>query len=156
MRSLYAIVLASALFVFPGVLTSDAQEKKLQRSELPAAVQKTVDEQSKGATIKGFSTEVEDGKRIYEVQLTVNGHGKDISMDPQGHIQEIEEETPLESLPPAVRDGLTKAAGKGTIRKVESLTKNGKLVAYEAAVKIGTKNSEVQVGPDGKKLAHPE
>ena len=133
-----------------------AQEKKLQRSELPPAVQKTVDEHSKGATVKGFSTEVEDGKKIYEVQLTVNGHGKDVSMDAQGHVLEIEEETSLESLPAAVRDGLTKAAGKGTIRKVESLTKNGKLVAYEAAVKTGTKNSEVQVGPDGKKLAHPE
>jgi uncharacterized membrane protein YkoI len=156
MRSLFAIVLVSALFVFAGVLPSDAQEKKLQRSELPAAVQKTVDEQSKGSTIKGFSTEAEDGKKIYEVQLTVNGHGKDISMDPQGHVLEIEEETPLETLSPAVRDGLTKAAGKGTIRKVESLTKNGKLVAYEAAVKTGTKNSEVQVGPDGEKLAHPE
>jgi hypothetical protein len=77
-------------------------------------------------------------------------------MDAQGHVLEIEEEMTLESLPAAVRDGLTKAAGKGTIRKVESLTKNGKLVAYEAAVKTGTKNSEVQVGPDGKKLAHPE
>lgn len=133
-----------------------AQEKKLQRSELPPAVQKTVDEQSKGATVKGFSTEVEDGKKIYEAQLTVNGHGKDVSMDAQGHVLEVEEETSLESLPAAVRDGLTKAAGKGTIQKVESLTKNGRLVAYEAAVKTGTKNSEVQVGPDGKKLAHPE
>ena len=156
MNGLSKVALVSALSVLTAVLPTHAQEKKLQRSDLPAAVQKTVDEQSKGATIKGFSTEVEDGKKIYEVQLTVNGHGKDISMDPQGHVLEIEEETLLESLPPAVRDGLTKAAGKGTIRKVESLTKNGKLVAYEAAVKTGTKNSEVQVGPDGKKLAHPE
>jgi uncharacterized membrane protein YkoI len=137
-------------------LQLNAQEKKLQRSDLPAAVQKTVDEQSKGATIKGFSTEVEDGKKIYEVQLMVNGHNKDISMDPQGRVMEIEEETRAASLPPAVKDGLTKAAGKGTILKVETLTKNGKLVAYEAAVKTGTKNSEVQVGPDGKKLAHEE
>jgi uncharacterized membrane protein YkoI len=156
MNGLSKVALVSALSVLTAVLPAHAQEKKLQPSDLPAAVQKTVDEQSKGATIKGFSTEVEDGKKIYEVQLTVNGHGKDISMDPQGHVLEIEEETLLESLPPAVRDGLTKAAGKGTIRKVESLTKNGKLVAYEAAVKTGTKNSEVQVGPDGKKLAHPE
>ena len=156
MNGLSKVGLVLALSVLTAVLPTHAQEKKLQRSDLPAAVQKTVDEQSKGATIKGFSTEVEDGKKIYEVQLTVNGHGKDISMDPQGHVLEIEEETPLESLSPAVRDGLTKAAGKGTIRKVESLTKNGKLVAYEAAVKTGTKNSEVQVGPDGKKLAHPE
>ena len=156
MNGLSKVALVSALSVLTAVLPTHAQEKKLQRSDLPAAVQKTVDEQSKGATIKGFSTEVEDGKKIYEVQLTVNGHGKDISMDPQGRVLEVEEETPLDSLPPAVRDGLTKAAGKGTIRRVESLTKNGKLVAYEAQVKTGTKNSEIQVGPDGKKLAHPE
>jgi hypothetical protein len=60
------------------------------------------------------------------------------------------------ALPTAVKEGLTKAAGAGTISKVESLTKGGKLVAYEAVVKTGTKRSEVQVGPDGKKLAHPE
>jgi len=156
MNSLNRAAIGATLAVLTIGFQTRAQEKKLQRSELPPAVQKTVDEQSKGATVKGFSTEVEDGKKIYEVQLTVNGHGKDVSMDAQGHVLEIEEETSLESLPAAVRDGLTKAAGKGTIRKVESLTKNGKLVAYEAAVKTGTKNSEVQVGPDGKKLAHPE
>jgi hypothetical protein len=47
-------------------------------------------------------------------------------------------------------------AGKGTITKVESLSKGGKLVAYEVTVKTGMKKSEVQVGPDGKELAHPE
>jgi len=156
MNSLNRAAIGATLAILTIGFQTLAQEKKLQRSELPPAVQKTVDEQSKGATVKGFSTEVEDGKKIYEVQLTVNGHGKDVSIDAQGHVLEIEEETSLESLPAAVRDGLTKAAGKGTIRKVESLTKNGKLVAYEAAVKTGTKNSEVQVDPDGKKLAHPE
>jgi uncharacterized membrane protein YkoI len=156
MNSLNRAAIGATLVILTIGFQTRAQEKKLQRSELPPAVQKTVDEQSKGATVKGFSAEVEDGKKIYEVQLTVNGHGKDVSMDAQGHVLEIEEETSLESLPAAVRDGLTKAAGKDTIRKVESLTKNGKLVAYEAAVKTGTKNSEVQVGPDGKKLAHPE
>ena len=77
-------------------------------------------------------------------------------MDKQGNIVEVEEEVPMESLPGNVKDGLTKAAGSGTLGKVESLTKNGKLVAYEAVVNAGTKRSEVQVGPDGKKLAHPE
>ena len=156
MNSLNRAAIGATLAVLTIGFQTRAQEKKLQRSELPPAVQKTVDEQSKGATVKGFSTEVEDGKKIYEVELTVNGHGKDISMDSQGHVLEIEEEVSLESLSSAVKEGLTKAAGKGTIQKVESLTKNGKLVAYEAQVKTGTKNSEIQVGPDGKKLAHPE
>ena len=95
-------------------------------------------------------------KRLYEVELTVNGHGKDISMDKDGKIVEVEEEVAMDSLPSEVKAGLTRAAGSGTITKVESLTKGGKLVAYEADVKSGPKHSEVQVGPNGEKLAHEE
>ena len=132
------------------------QEKKLKKSDLPAAVQKTGDEQSKGATVRGYSKETEDGKLEYEVQLTVNGHSKDITMDPQGDVMEIEEEVDIKTLPAEVRAGLEKQAGKATLGKVESLTKHGSLVAYEAQVRDGKKRSEVQVGPDGKPLAHKE
>jgi hypothetical protein len=132
------------------------QEKKLKKSDLPAAVQKTADEQSKGATVRGYSTEIEDGKPEYEVQLTVNGHSKDITMDPQGNVMEIEEEVDMKSLPAEVREGLQKQAGKATVGKVESLTKHRNLVAYEAQVRDGKKRSEIQVGPDGKPLAHKE
>jgi hypothetical protein len=69
---------------------------------------------------------------------------------------EIEDEVALDSLSSAVREGLTQAAAGGTLGKVESVTKNGKLVAYEAVVTTGTKHHEVQVGLDGKKLARPE
>lgn len=133
-----------------------AQERKLQRNQLPPAVEKTVATESQGATINGFATEVENGRRLYEMELTVNGHSKDISMDKNGKIVEVEEEVTLDSLPPAVQDALKTAAGKGTIGKIESLTKNGKLVAYEAHVKTGKKSSEIQVGPNGEKLKRPE
>lgn len=138
-------------------LSLQAQEKKIARQQLPPAVEKAVAaEESKGATVKGFSTEVEKGQKLYEAELTENGHGKDVSMDAQGNVVEVEEEVSLDSLPAAVKDGLRKAAGSSSITKVESLTKKGKLVAYEAAVKNGNKRSEVQVGPDGEKLAHKE
>jgi hypothetical protein len=150
------LVTVSLVAGLAGLSGVQAQEKKIKREELPAAVEKTVAEQSAGATIQGFLTEVEQGKRLYEVELTLNGHTKDISMDEQGNVVEVEEEVSLVSLPPAVKDGLTKAAGTGTISKVESISKTGKLVAYEAVVKTGTKRSEIQVGPDGKKLARPE
>ncbi len=39
-----------------------SQEKKLKKSDLPAAVQKTADEQSKGSTVRGYGQETEDGK----------------------------------------------------------------------------------------------
>lgn len=150
------LILALLVVGFATLSATHAQEKKIERKDLPPAVEKTVAEQSKGATIKGFSTEVENRKKLNEVELTVNGHGKDISIDEQGNVVETEEEVALDSLPTAVKDGLAKAAGKGTITKVESLSKGGKLVAYEAAVKTGMKKSEIQVGPDGKKLAYAE
>jgi hypothetical protein len=150
------IVMTSLVAGLAVVSVIHAQEKKIKRSDLPPAVEKTVADQSKGATIKGFSTEVEDGQTLYEVALTVNGRGRDISMNGQGQVVEVEEEVSLATLPPAVTEGLRKAAGSGTLGKVESLTKKGKLVAYEAVVTTAGKRSEVQVGSDGKKLAHPE
>jgi hypothetical protein len=157
MSKVGARLAALSLIAGLAVLTSaQAQEKKIKREALPPAVEKTVSEQSQGATIKGFSTEVDKGKRLYEVELTVNGQSKDISMDKDGKIVEVEEEVAMDSLSPAVKAGLATAAGSGTITKVESLTKGGKLVAYEAGVRNGAKHSEVQVGPNGKKLAHEE
>jgi hypothetical protein len=136
--------------------TTSAQEKKIKRSDLPPAVEKTVAAQSAGATIKGFSTEKENGQTLFEVELTVNGHSKDISMATDGSIVEIEEQVALDSLSPEVQAGLQAKVGKGKILKVESLTKKDKIVAYEAQVETNGKKSEVQVGPDGKPLAHEE
>ena len=132
------------------------QEKKIKRSELPAAVQATVTAQSQGATVHGFSQEKENGQTYYEAELEVGGHSKDVLIDPQGNIVEVEEEVAVAALPAAVRDGLqTKGAG-GKLVKVESLTKQGKLVAYEAQVITKGKKSEIQVGPDGKPLDHQQ
>ena len=135
---------------------ASAQEKKIKRSDLPPAVEKTVAAQSQGATIRGFSTEKEKGQTLYEAEMTVNGHSKDISMTADGSIVEIEEQVALDSLSPEVQAGLQAKAGKGRILKVESLTKKDKLVAYEAKVDTDGKKSEVQVGPDGKPLDHEE
>jgi hypothetical protein len=136
--------------------SASAQEKKIKRSDLPPAVEKTVAAQSQGATIRGFSTEKEKGQTLYEAEMTVNGHSKDISMTADGSIVEIEEQVALDSLSPEVKAGLQAKAGKGKILKVESLTKKDKLVAYEAKVDTDGKKSEVQVGPDGKPLDHEE
>ena len=136
--------------------TASAQEKKIKRSELPPAVEKTVAAQSEGATIRGFSEEKEKGQTFYEAEMTVNGHSKDVLIAADGTIVEIEEQVALDSLSAEVKAGLKAKAGAGKILKVESLTKKGKLVAYEAKIGTNGKKSEVQVGPDGKPLDHEE
>jgi hypothetical protein len=147
--SLAAVLLASTLSTF-------AQEKKIDPSTLPSAVQKTVQEQSKGATIKGYATEREHGKTVYEVEMMVDGHSKDIQIAEDGMLNEVEEEVAFASLPVNVQAALTAKAGGAKITKVESLTKHNKLVAYEAATLKGAKKGEIQVGPDGGKLSHEE
>lgn len=132
------------------------QEKIIKRSDLPPAVEKTVAAQSQGATIKSFATEKKKGQVFYEAELTVNGRSKDVLMDANGVIVEVEEQVAVKSLPAAVKNGLQTEAGKGKLLKVESLTKRERLVAYEALVSTGGKRSEVQVGPDGKPLGHKE
>ena len=106
--------------------------------------------------LRGFSTEIEDGKRIYEAELVVNGHSKDILIDANGAIVEVEEEVAMDALPSEVKAGLQAKAADGKLVKVETITKKDKLVAYEAQVTTSGKKSEVQVGPDGKPLDHEE
>jgi hypothetical protein len=142
--------------LFPILVFAQDQENKISRSDLPPAVEKTVAEQTKGAKIRGFSEEKENGQTVYEAELMVDGHSKDILVDENGRVVEIEEQVLIESLVPAVRDGLRAKAGSGKVVKVEKLMKKGKLVAYEAKVLINGKKSEVQVGPDGKPLDHEE
>lgn len=137
-------------------MSAEAREKNIKRSDLPAAVEKTVAAQSEEATIRGFSQEKEHGQVYYEAELLVRGHSKDVLMNADGEIVEVEEQVAIDSLSPAVRQGLQNKAGKGKLTKVESLTKRDKLVAYEAQVLTDGKKSEVQIGPDGKPLDHEE
>jgi len=137
--------------------TASAQEKKIKRSDLPPAVEKTVAAESAGATIRGFSTEKEKGQTFYEAEMIVNGHSKDVLIAADGTVVEVEEQVTLDSLSPEVKAGLQAKAGKGKILKVESLTKRESSCLRGPGRDKREKNyTEVQVGPDGKPLAHEE
>jgi hypothetical protein len=154
MNTNYLLAFAASGLLFAG--TTSAQEKKIKRSDLPPAVEKTVAAQSEGATVRGFSMEKEKGQTFYEAEMTINGHTKDVLIAADGTVAEVEEQVVLDSLSPEAKAGLQAKAGKGQILEVESITKKGKLVAYEAKVETNGRKSEVQVGPDGKPLAHEE
>jgi hypothetical protein len=151
-RNFILALLAASL---PGI-TAMGQERHIKRVDLPPAVEKTVAAEAQGATIKGFTTEKEKGQVFYEAELNVNGRTKDILISANGVIVEVEEQVAIESLSAAVKGGLQAKARDGKLLKVESLTKGGKLVAYEAVVLTGGKRSEVQVGPNGNPLDHEE
>ena len=144
------LLIVSLCLVFAAV--SLAQEKRVKMKDLPAPVQKTVREQSKGATIKGLSKEVEDGKTLYEVELAVSGHSKDVTMDSSGTVVEVEEQVQLSSLPEAVQTAIKQSAGSAPISMIESVVKGGTLQYYEIHIRKNGKKSEIKIGTDGKQI----
>lgn len=128
-----------------------AAEKKLEMKDLPPAVRKAVQDQTKGAVIKGLSKETEKGVTTYEVETTVNGKGRDFLVDAKGAVIEVEEEVSINSIPAAAKAAIEKKAVDGTIKKVETLTKGG-TTSYEAAFTKAGKTHEVVVKADGSEV----
>lgn len=147
-----------ALVVGVAVMTTSAllAETKIERSQLPAAVEKTVQQETQGATIKGFSKERENGVEQYEVETVVDGHTRDMDIAKDGTVLEVEEEVAMSTLPSSVQSSIQARANGAQVTKVESMKKKGKLVAYEASTVKNGKKGEFQVGPNGEKLAHEE
>ncbi len=121
----------------------------IEISKLPAAVQKTVKEETRNATAVKVSKETEGGKTLYEVESQVKGRGRDLMVNAEGIVLSVEEEMTLADIPPAAKASIEKLAMGGAIGKVEAVTKGG-LVTYEAVItKKGMKKTEVMVNGDG-------
>lgn len=145
------VLTLSGLLLAASFSTLRAAETKIEMKDLPAPVQKAVQEQTKGANSRGFTKEVENGKTEYEAELTVSGHGKDISFDAAGNVVDVEEEVNLETLPPAARAAIQKAAEGGELRKVEAVTEHGKSF-YEASIRKGGGSREIQIDNNGARV----
>lgn len=140
------VVAVSALSL---AVSASAGEQRVKLKDLPEAVRKTVLEQSRGGKIVALDMDAENGKTVYEAEIAHGAARKDIEIDDAGAVIEAKETVKFAELPAAVKTGLVKAAGKGKIKEVEAVSKNGVVTAYEAEVRAGGKTSGVKVGPDG-------
>lgn len=132
---------------------SRAGEKRIGYTDLPPAVKETVQRETQGALIKGYSKEVEHGRTEYEVESIVDGKSRDISIDPSGKVVEVEQQVSLDAVPAAAMNAIRNEAGAGSIQKVEEVRSSSE-VAYEAQVLIHGKHQEIRVHADGS--AAPE
>ena len=146
-------LLRTALVLVAFGAVSHGAAETVTRSQLPAAVEKTLAEQSKDATFRGIEKKSRDGKTVYEALLTIGGHNRDVLIDEKGAIVEFEDVIPFDTLPPAVRSGLQTAAGAGQIVKVEMITRSGKVAGYKAKVATGDKSFHIHVDAEGKPIA---
>jgi hypothetical protein len=139
------------IFVLCG--PSVAQDKKgngLQLKDLPAAVQKTVEDSLKGGQIKTIGKEREDGIEQYEVESQLDGKSRDFNVDAKGNLLLVEEASTIDAIPGPAKASILKKVADGKLGKVETFTKPGQPMMYEAAYtdKKG-KHHEVLVKADG-------
>jgi hypothetical protein len=139
--------LAAGVAVSAALLMADT-EVKVKMQDLPAPVQKAARELLKSATLVGLNKEVEGGKTVYEVETKLNGRSRDVSLDSNGTVVEVEEETDISAIPAAARDALTRLAAGGKMGKVETVTA-GSAVSYETVVTRAGRHKEVAVNADG-------
>lgn len=142
-----AFVMTVALFASVGVaFAGQSAAVKAKMAKLPAAVKATVEAESKGATIKGLSSEKENGKTVYELETLVNGRTRDLMIDSAGKVYVVEEQLDVDKAPAPVKAALE---AKGKILVLESVVENGK-TRYEGQVqnKAGKKVA-IELNPDG-------
>jgi uncharacterized membrane protein YkoI len=124
-------------------------QTKLALSNLPPAVQATVQSEAKGAEIKNIAKETERGVVQYEVETILNGKHRDFNVDAKGKLLLVEEETALDDIPAGAKAAILKKAGNGKLEMVE-LFKRGGETLYEATYKTKAgKKQKVLVKADG-------
>ncbi len=139
-----AIILMSIAFTSSCL----AQEKKIDKKDLPKAVIESFHKSYPNAEIKGTSVEKENGKTFYEIESIEGAQGRDLLYTKDGKIAEIEEALAADNIPDFVKNSVMKKYPECKIHKVEKLTK-GKKTSYEAVVEHDGKKSEVVLDSKG-------
>jgi hypothetical protein len=147
-----AACLIAALWCDPASAQA-AHPKALQLKDLPASVQKTVQDTLKGGAIKNIAKEKEDGIEQYEIESTLDGKSRDFNVAADGRLLVVEEATTLDAIPAAAKAAIQKIVGGGTMTTVETFAKPGKPLLYEAEYKdTKGKGHEVLVDAGGKEV----
>ena len=134
-----------------------ASEKVLKKSDLPAAVLKTVADKYPAAKMKSFASDVEDGKTEYEVIVSAEGGPIEVSVAADGKLLGEEQKLSAKDLPEAVTKGLAASKwAKSKILRVEKVTEADAPEApvFELLVEQGGKKHEIVFAQNGE-LATP-
>jgi hypothetical protein len=130
-------------------------EQKVPLDKVPKPVVDAAKKRFPMAEIIAASTEKADGKQVYEISMKQKGLNIDLTLTPEGQIQDIEKEIATKDVPKSVADAIFAKYPKSTFKKAEELYKvaNGKetMTAHEVViVTADARTIEVVVSPDNK------
>jgi uncharacterized membrane protein YkoI len=127
--------------------------KKMASSDLPAKVQSAVNSKFPNAQIRSAEKETENGKVIYDVELTQNGKHYEMDINEDGTIAETESAIEASALPAPVSQAVQAKYPGGTVKEVMEKRKGNEQAVseYEIVVKPSSgKSQELTIAPDGR------
>ncbi len=131
-----------------GVAAAWAEENEMSKEQLPAPVLAAAMKACPGGAIDEIEKEMEEGAVVYEIEMTVDGKGCELTIAPDGTVLEIEQEIAPEKLPKKVKATLKKFEG-ATVEKAESEQENGE-VSYEVIIVMDGQRIELEITEKGK------
>jgi putative PepSY-like beta-lactamase-inhibitor len=130
-----------------------ANEAKVALDKLPKPVLEAVKAKFPEAKLVRAEKEKEEGKTQYEVTILSKGQSMQVIVTPEGAVVQVEKKIAATDLPQAVAKALEDKYPKASIKKVEEISKEDKVTAYEALIETAdAKTLEVTFDPSGKFL----
>jgi hypothetical protein len=148
------IVLVIAAIFLAGVCAS-AQEKKITKKSVPAAVIKAFKSSYPNAIIKGYAREKENGKVFYEIESKDGDVGRDVLYRADGSVAEVEETVAASDLPSAIQEAISSKYAGAVITKAEKTTA-GQTVSYEVVARQGKKRIALEFDAEGNLKSKPK
>jgi hypothetical protein len=133
-----------AVLFLTGTMAAVAQQS-IDRSALPPAVEKTVEANSQGATIKAITSGTSYGKQVYEVQMTVDGQPKDIEIASDGALNGVMKDVTQESLGSNIENAVISRVAGANITRLQSITRDGRVVGYKISTNKDGQPGEVHL-----------
>jgi uncharacterized membrane protein YkoI len=152
---------AAVLGLFALATSVRADEVEIPLDQLPKAVADSAKAKFPGATWKEAAKETEDGKTVYEIEMTHEGHKMDVTFEDNGTLVLVETVVPEAELPAAVTKAVKAKYPGAKIDLAESVKKGHVLKQtvdyYEMHLTTADKKSvEVEVDGHGKILKTEE
>ena len=141
-----ALVVILAMCV---VSAANAQDKKITKKDVPAAVLKAFETAYPKAKVNNFATEVEKGVKFYELETSEGKIKRDLLYKADGTLAELEEILTPAMVPDDIAKAVKTDFPKGKIVSGEKTTQ-GTSVTYDIVVVNGKEKINVNLNADGK------
>jgi Putative beta-lactamase-inhibitor-like, PepSY-like len=156
-RHMLVVAMAAGCWAILAV-GSRAADEKPALDKIPAKISAAINGRFPGAELKSVEKENEDGKVMYDVELTQKGRKYEMDIKEDGTIIEIEKEVAAKDFPATCAAIVTKNYPKATIKEIMEVNKvegtKETPIHYEVVLEEqGKKSFEVVVSLDGKSAA---